>query len=152
MMITSVNRPRHRLAILPILLLSTTLYGCASTPEPVTEAQVDSIVVAADFDEVWQSTKDVLLEQNFDIYTRDKRGMFVAFYQRPTRFTSLNRSRVTIIIERESSSTTRVSVEAVPERYRMPLLRHPGWKEQQNKDLPKMRELLLAEIEAASQS
>lgn len=138
----------HRLSAWLCLIV---LAGCQSTPPPPPpEVAVDSVVVQREFDEVWQATKTVLVEQDYEIYTRDKRGMFVAYTKKKGTFSIPNRARITVVLERVTNNTTRVSVEAVQERYRMPLLKHPGWKEQPKVDLTERRQEVLRGIEAAN--
>ena len=62
------------------LLLAAVLAsaGCARTARDTQGfAVADMAVVDAPFQEAWQSAKAVLRERHYDIYTRDKRGVFV---------------------------------------------------------------------------
>ncbi len=127
--------------------------GCAkSPPKALPDVPVDSIVLAVEFDDVWQATKTALKEQGYEIYTRDKRGMFVAYTKKKRTFSIPNRARITVLLERVTTSSTRVSVEAVQERYRMPILRYSGWNEQPKVDLTERRQAVLQGIEAVANS
>jgi len=54
--------------------------GCARAARDTTGfARENSTIVDAPFKEAWQAVKGVLREQKLDIYTRDKRGTFVAY-------------------------------------------------------------------------
>lgn len=129
--------------------------GCASAPPPPPpEVPVASAVLPYEFTSVWQAAKTTLKDQDYDIYTRDKRGMFVAHTKKKGTFSIPNRARITVVLERVTTNSTRVTVEAVRERYRMPLLRHPGWKERPGVDLEQRRQAVLdgitAQVEAAA--
>lgn len=138
-----------RISIACTLLLAALGAGCASTP-PAQPAEVplESTVLQAEYEDVWQATRRALQASELDIYTRDKRGMFVAFDEKKRLFSIPRRARITVIVERVTTSSTRVSIEAVRERYRMPILRHPGWKEEAGGDLTELKRELLASIEA----
>lgn len=136
----------YRFTLLIALVVAA---GCAGGPPPTPpDVPTASAVLPHDFDTVWQAAKDALREQDYEIYTRDKRGMFVAHTPRKGTFSIPNRARITIVLERVTTSSTRVTVEAVQERYRMPLLRHPGWREQPHVDLQDRRQAVLDGIAA----
>lgn len=133
-------------AVFAVLTLAA---GCASAPPPPPpEVAVDSVVLEREFDAVWQATKTALIEQDYEIYTRDLRGMFVAYTKKTGTFSIPNRARITVVLERVTTNSTKVSVEAVQERYRMPLLKYPGWKEQPKVDLTQRRQEVLETIES----
>ena len=141
---------RYRFVILAAIVAAA---GCASTPPPAPpEVPTESAVLPYEFDSVWQATRDTLKGQNYEIYTRDKRGMFVAHTPRKGTFSIPNRARITVILERVTAGSTRVTVEAVRERYRMPLFRNPGWKEQPEVDLTDRRQAVLEGIAATMEA
>lgn len=136
---------------LTFLMALAMLSACASSPPPQPpEVETVSAVVPQAFEAVWQATRTTLKEQDLEIYTRDKRGLFVAHTKKKGTFSIPNRERITVALERVTAASTRVTVEAVRERYRMPLLRHPGWKEEPKVDLAERRQAVLDGISAAA--
>jgi hypothetical protein len=105
--------------------------GCQSTPAPVTPPPVTSAVVSQPFEKTWEGTRDLLLQQGLQIYTRDKRGLFVVFT--PTKrvlLISPRRTKMTIALEPVTPQTTRVSVETIKQHYRVTLLTFPDWRDE----------------------
>jgi len=114
------------------------LSACKSTPDAVVlpAAQTDTAVLDGTFADVWQATRVGLLAQGYEIYTRDKRGLFVAHSKQRRRiFVFPNRTKLTVTLESLSSSTTQVSVETLEQGYRVTLLTYPDWR-----DKPKLAE------------
>lgn len=104
--------------------------GCARTARDTTDfAMADSIIVNAPLREAWQTTKAVLREMNLHIYTRDKRGVFVAYspMKRRHRLLTPERTQLTVSLEPVSEETTRVTVKTVNQVYGVTLLTHPDW-------------------------
>ena len=109
--------------------------GCRSTPDVKVvppAPRVDSIAVEGSFDDVWQRTRQALLDQKYEIYTRDKRGLFVA-YSKVKRHLLLwpHRTKLTIVLEDVSPDEIVVSVETIHQRYRVSLLTYPDWRDDQ---------------------
>ncbi len=127
----------------PVTILAV-VAGCQSTPDPSAPPPTVSAVVEKDFESAWAGTRDVLLERGLQIYTRDKRGLFVAFT--PTKrvmIVSPRRTKLTISLEPVSPQTTRVSVETIKQHYRVTLLTYPDWRDvQKGTDPGKGQELL----------
>jgi hypothetical protein len=85
-------------------------------------------VVPLAFEDAWLTTRDALIEQNYKIYTRDKRGMFIAYSkERRTLLFVPHRIQFTIVIEEVTGETSRVSIESVQQRYKISFLSYPGW-------------------------
>jgi len=118
--------------------------GCKSTPVTPTPPPVVSAVVQKDFESVWAETRDVLLDQGLQVYTRDKRGLFVAFT--PTKrvmIVSPRRTKLTVSLEPVTPQSTRISVETIKQHYRVTLLTYPDWRDvQEGTDPGKGQELL----------
>lgn len=119
----------------PCLVLVCGLFaaGCKSTPGtqsvPV-PPRVDSITLQAPFDGAWQQTRDALLGQKYEIYTRDKRGLFVAYTKVRRRLLFFPyRTKLTITLEAVSVDETRVSVETIHQKYRVTPLTYPDWRD-----------------------
>lgn len=129
--------------VLFVCLLS--LFGCAKAARDTAGfAQVESAVVDAPFEDAWQLTKQVLREQEYLIYTRDKRGLFLAFSGQKRRGWTPQRTRFTILLEEVSSSSTRVTVETVRQVYGVTLLTYPGWHDRRMEDNTAALEILEA--------
>ena len=94
-------------------------------------AFVDSMTVPLAFEDAWLLTRDVLLQQDgIEIYTRDKRGMFVVYTDmHREKLLVPKRSMLTITLEEESKSATKIAVETVAQRYGVTVLTYPGWRE-----------------------
>lgn len=107
--------------------------GCKSTPKEaklLPPAQVDSVVMSGAYEDVWQATRVGLLDGGFEIYTRDKRGLFVAYAKvRRHLFVWPNRTQLTVTLEELSGDSTRVSVETLEQGYRVTLLTYPDWRD-----------------------
>ncbi len=119
-----------------VLLVAITVIssGCATKAKPVENqpvAFVDSMTVPLAFEDAWLLTRDVLLQQDgIEIYTRDKRGMFVVYTDmHREKLLVPKRSMLTITLEEESKSATKIAVETVAQRYGVTVLTYPGWRE-----------------------
>jgi hypothetical protein len=99
------------------------------------------------FNEAWQLVKAVLREQDYEIYTRDKRGVFVAFSGSKRNLLQYHRTKLTIALEAVSDSATQVSVETLRQVYGVTLLTYPGWHDRKTQDHTKAQAILKA-IEA----
>lgn len=111
------------------LALVIALAGCASAARDTSGfAITDEATVNAPFEKTWQLTKAVLREQNLDIYTRDKRGFFVAFTPQKRHWRLVpHRQKYTITIEEVSATATHISIETVNQVYGVTLLTYPDW-------------------------
>ena len=119
--------------------------GCARAARDTTGfTHRESITVNADFMETWETTRSLLRELNFDIYTRDKRGIFVAFTDESRYWLVPNRTQHTIILEELSPASTRVTVETVNQVYGVTLLTYPDWHDRPARDPEEAVSLLQA--------
>lgn len=134
--------------ILFLLLSSASVTGCARAARDTTGfAITDNTTVNLPFNEAWQLVKAVLREQDYEIYTRDKRGVFVAFSGSKRNLLQYHRTKLTIALEAVSDSATQVSVETLRQVYGVTLLTYPGWHDRKTQDHTKAQALLKA-IEA----
>lgn len=127
------------------ILLAATLMplGCAHAPKDTTGFAVKhEIVVAAPFDATWQAVKDILRENELDIYTRDKRGHFVAYTPEKRRYLQPNRYQYTFDLEALSENETRIALDTRKQRYGVTLLTYPGWHDRKTEDAPESQALL----------
>ncbi|MFO7974369.1 MAG: hypothetical protein R6V12_07035 [Candidatus Hydrogenedentota bacterium] len=122
--------------IFSALFVVVSIAGCARAARDTTGFAIhDSAIVEAPFQETWQATKAVLREMDLEIYTRDKRGRFVAFTGMTRRRLFVpNRIKYTIILEEESPETTQVMIESMKQVYGVTLLTYPDWHDRKTKD------------------
>jgi len=121
---------RFWFASIVIAAMVFVLPGCARAAKDTTGFTMqDSITVAKPLEETWQDTKTVLRELEMDIYTRDKRGEFVAFtpMKRQLYVGTPNRTKLTIVLEEATANSTTVSIETVAQVYGVTLLTYPDW-------------------------
>jgi len=112
------------------LVVAFVLPGCARAAKDTTGFTMeDSITVAKPLDETWQDTKAVLRELQLDIYTRDKRGEFVAFtpMKRQLYVGTPHRTKLTITLKQATANSTTVNIETVAQVYGVTLLTYPDW-------------------------
>ncbi|MGI6459785.1 MAG: hypothetical protein ACOX5J_06765 [Candidatus Hydrogenedentales bacterium] len=127
---------RRNFLYFTILVVLVAGAGCARAARNTTGfALHDSALVEAPFEETWQATKTVLREMDLDIYTRDKRGRFVAFSDMKRRAVLVpHRLKYTIVLEEESSETTKVTIESMRQVYGVTLLTYPDWHDRKTED------------------
>jgi len=121
---------RFWFASVTVAMIVTVMPGCARASKDTTGYTMeDSITVAKPLDETWQDTKTVLREMEMDIYTRDKRGEFVAFtpMKRQLYVGTPNRTKLTIVLKEATANSTTVSIETVAQVYGVTLLTYPDW-------------------------
>ena len=121
-------------AVLVFAALGTT--GCARAARDTTGFAVSkAVTVKAPYDQTWQTVKSVLREQGYEIYTRDKRGTFVA-YTDMHRFLLMQPRRIkyTVEVRPADGGETSVSVEAVRQVYGVTLLTYPDWHDRKLTD------------------
>jgi hypothetical protein len=134
--------------ILFLLLSSAAVTGCARAARDTTGfAVTDSTTANLSFNEAWQQVKAVLREQDYEIYTRDKRGVFVAFSGSKRSLVQYHRIKLTIALEAVSETATKVSVDTLRQVYGVTLLTYPGWHDRKTQDHTRAQALLKA-IEA----
>ena len=126
-----------QVAILLGLVAALAMPGCARTAKDTTGFAIeDSITVAKPLDDTWQDTKAVLRELQLDIYTRDKRGEFVAFtpMKRQLYVGTPHRTKLTISLKKATANSTTVSIETVAQVYGVTLLTYPDWHDRKAPD------------------
>ncbi|MBI2425811.1 MAG: hypothetical protein HYV27_23505 [Candidatus Hydrogenedentes bacterium] len=137
--------PRNLLPFICLALLLPALGGCVRAAKDTTGFAVESTAsVDAPMDEVWQATKSVLREQELEIYTRDKRGTFVAYTPMKRRLFQPQRIQYTIELTPVNRYETKVYVEAVKQLYGVTTFTYPGWYDRPIKDAVAAETLLTA--------
>ena len=133
--------PSATLVVLCVLLLA----GCARAARDTTGfALVDEATVDASFDDTWQAAKAVLREMDVDIYTRDKRGAFVAFSRSGRRLFVPQRVQYTLNLEPTGDEETSITVETVRQVYGVTLLTYPGWHDRETTESQLAQTILAA--------
>ena len=128
------------------------LSGCATgTPDQPVPDQVfvDSMTVPLDFEAAWQLTRDTLLDEDVEIYSRDKRGLFIAYTK--TKRKSLIvpwRTKITVSLQEETPETTKIAVETVAQRYTVTFLTYPSWRDKDFSDEEALGTALLESIKS----
>jgi hypothetical protein len=119
-----------QVSVFMVLAAALVLPGCARAAKDTTGFTMeDSITVAKPLDETWQDAKAVLRELEMDIYTRDKRGEFVAFtpMKRQLYVGTPHRTKLTITLTEATANSTTVNIETVAQVYGVTLLTYPDW-------------------------
>ena len=119
--------------VLLALLLPGLLSGCVRAARDTAGfAQEQKLTVEIPFDEAWQGVKATLQDQELELYTRDKRGTFVAYTPERKRVVP-KRVRYTLLLDAVSEHETTIHVEAVQQAYGVTLLTYPGWHDRKAK-------------------
>lgn len=127
--------PRKFFRLVLLILLPVAAFGCARAARDTTGfALNDSATVDASFDEAWQAVKAVLREKELDIYTRDTRGLFVAYSKMKRRLFVPGRIRYTIELSEISDNETGLNIETQKEVYGVTLLTYPDWHARKTSD------------------
>lgn len=130
-----------------------TVFGCAHQPTlQVDYAYTESVVVDVAFEPAWQAAKTALVDLDYSIYTRDKRGLFVAHGKRGRKWAIPRRTQMTVTVESVTAQKTRVTVEALRQRYRVTPLTYPDWREIAPVDEELQTKELLEAIDAGSRA
>lgn len=117
--------------------------GCAHAPRDTTGFALNSeVVVQASFNDTWQAVKDILREKELDIYTRDKRGRFVAYTPQKRHYLQPKRYQYTFDLEAISDKETRVALDTRKQSYGVTLLTYPGWHDRKTTEAPDAQPLL----------
>ncbi len=135
-------------SVFVILLSMVLLSGCARTLKDTSGfAEEQVITVKAPFEKTWQATKETLRELNLDIYTRDKRGVFVAYDQPKREWMQLKRVKYEIQLGPVTSEETRIFVSAIKQIYGVTLLTNPDWHDRKMTGKSKSEEIINKIIE-----
>lgn len=118
--------------------------GCARAALDTTGfAEVESAEFDGDFLEVWQAAKAELRAMDLEIYTRDKRGVFVAFTpQGRALWLQPQRTKFTITLEEMRPGRVGVDIETIGHVYGVTLLTHPDWHERPARETDTARAIL----------
>ncbi|HOV33579.1 MAG TPA: outer membrane protein assembly factor BamC [Candidatus Hydrogenedens sp.] len=119
------------------------LNGCAGAIKDTSGfAEEKVITVKAPFEKTWQATKETLRELKLDIYTRDKRGAFVAYDKPKREWMQLNRVKYEINLGQVNSEETKIYISAVRQVYGVTLLTNPDWHDRKIKGTTKSEEII----------
>jgi hypothetical protein len=130
-------------ALCGVCVCAAVLTGCARSARSTAGfALVESASVDAPLPQAWQATKDALLELDFEVYTRDKRGYFEAYSDQSRTWLTPARVKHVIVLEEQSPERTRVAIESVRQVYGVTLLTYPGWHDRKTDDNALAVELL----------
>jgi len=119
-----------------LLFAAVALAGCVRAARdtqgfPIT----DTASLNAPFEATWQAAKAVLRERELDLYTRDKRGVFVAYSpMKRHRFLVSKRVQYTLTLRSVSDDETQITIETVRQVYGVTLLTYPGWHDRKTTD------------------
>lgn len=117
------------------MLVLLSVLGCARAARDTTDfAMTDAVTVEAPFEEAWQAVKAVLRDRELEVYTRDKRGLFVAYSSMKRRLFVPGRIRYTIELSELSDHETGVRIETLREVYGVTLLTYPNWHARKTTD------------------
>lgn len=138
-------RIRHIWLLVLLLAVLASVGGCARAARDTTGfAITDTATVNVPFGDAWQMMKAVLREKGYDLYTRDKRGVFVAYTGQQHSLLRLNRTKYVVSLHAASDSSTEVSIETVRQVYGTTLLTYPGWHDRKATHHEAANELLQA--------
>jgi hypothetical protein len=146
-------RARNWLILSLLAVLMVAAGGCARAARDTTGFTItDETTISMPVKDAWQTAKAVLREQNLDLYTRDKRGVFVAYSRMHRKLLLVpHRTKYTVVLDPISETATKVTVETVKQVYGSTLLTYPGWFDRKATDHSKAQEILKAiEAKAAS--
>lgn len=128
---------RTKWLLVSLFLCAVALGGCARAARSTEGfAMTDSVTVSAPLEETWQATKEVLRERELDLYTRDKRGRFVAYSEmnRQLRIFTPKRVQYTITLDESAPGSTEVTIETMRQVYGVTLLTYPDWHDRKTED------------------
>lgn len=115
--------------------LALGLAGCVRAAKDTTGFAVERQgVVQAGYEDSWHAVKRTLLDQGYEIYTRDKRGVFVAFTDMNRRLGQPKRTKYTIELGAVNDAQTDIHIEAVRQSYGVTLLTDPNWHDRRMED------------------
>jgi len=119
-----------------VLALCVSALGCARAAEDTRGfSMTESATVQASFADTWQAVKSVLRERDLNIYTRDKRGLFIAYSDMHRVFFAVpRRVKHTIVITPLGERECQVEIETVRQVYGVTLLTLPNWHDRKVTD------------------
>jgi hypothetical protein len=126
--------------LMPVLAL-----GCVHAARDTTGFAVSAETsVAVPFEEAWQGVKAALREQGLETYTRDKRGVFVAYTPMARRYFQPKRIEYTLTLNERPEGGTNISVSAVRQTYGVTPLTYPDWHARKTSADPGLEALIQA--------
>ena len=138
-------RYHKQLRYLSFVLAAFVLCGCQHAARDTTGFALENTFTAdASFEDTWQAVKSVLQEAELEIYTRDRRGTFVAYSKMKRRFYQPTRIKYTIELASASSEETLVYCETLRQKYGVTLLTYPDWHDRKTNDEEPTQALLAA--------
>lgn len=124
------------------------LAGCVRAAKDPTGFAVERQgVVSAGYEDTWHAVKRTLRDQGYEIYTRDKRGIFVAFTDMRRALGQPKRIKYTVELGAVNDSQTDIYIEAVRQSYGVTLLTDPDWHDRRMEDDGSL-DAILAAVEA----
>lgn len=135
---------KRRLWAIIVLFSGITLFaiGCAKSLKDTTGFAEEKVVtIKAPFDKTWEATKDTLRELNLQIYTRDKRGVFVAYDQKRKEW-AMKRIKYEINLGEINPNETKLYISAIKQVYGVTLLTYPGWHDRKITEKTKSDEII----------
>lgn len=135
------------LYVLALAVAVTGLNGCATGKNDTTGFAIQQeVVLEQPYADAWQHVKRTLRANEYEIYTRDKRGTFVAYKGGKSLLGVLNspREKYTLNLEPVTSSQTKVSIEAMKQVYGVSLTTYPDWHDRKTTNEARVAELIAA--------
>jgi len=126
---------------------AVTLNGCATGKNDTTGFAIQQeVILEQPYADAWQHVKRTLRANEYEIYTRDKRGTFVAYKGGKSLLGVLNspREKYTLNLEPVTNSQTKVSVEAMKQVYGVSLTTYPDWHDRKTTNEERVAELIAA--------
>jgi hypothetical protein len=113
------------------LALGISVAGCRSAGDPqLVRAHDESVVIGFPLEQAWEHVRDTLIEKEYDVYTRDKRGLLIGYTKMKRRGLLIpHRTKFTIVLEKITNESTEITVESVHQRYQVTFLTYPGWRD-----------------------
>jgi DNA-binding GntR family transcriptional regulator len=134
--------------MLLISVVGLSMTGCAKAAKDTSGFALEhTIEVDLPFETAWQVVKDVMQDEGLYLYTRDKRGTFVAFSEPQRRPFKTRRVQYTAELERISDTETSIYIETIRQKYGVTLMTYPDWHDRQTVDAA-TTEQLITSIEA----
>jgi len=135
-----------KLLVVCLFLLSLSMLGgCARAAKDTSSfAQEQALTVNAPFEQTWQTVKTVLREQGYELYTRDKRGVFVAYTPMKRSLFVPKRTQHTIELAETTSTETSIHIETINQVYGVTLLTNPDWHDRPAKNADAAAAILAA--------
>jgi len=122
-------------SVLAVCAMLFVLGGCVRAAKDTTGFAVEKRdTVAAGYEDTWHAAKRVLLEQGYELYTRDKRGIFVAYTTMNRRLLQPKRVKYTVELGMVNEAQTDIVVESVRQSYGVTLTTDPDWHDRPTED------------------